>query len=130
MDSDKLKPKIMRRDPKLLRAQREATQKAVKDLEDLKLSTAETRDRVVSLRRELLSLWIQNRRRIVNDAKSIVNRAKECSARHRRELMEIRKTAQRAATLVRGAKSNTKLQTLPKPSWLCSQSAYRFSSYI
>ena len=92
---------LMRRDPKLLKALREATPKAAEDLQTLKLSQAESSNRVTDLQRDLRSLLIKTSARFVSDARSIVAQAKESSARHRRELLEIRKIARQAATRVR-----------------------------
>ena len=94
----------MRRDPQFLKALREATQNAAHDLESLKLSKAETGGGIGSLRQELRSLVIKTHTRFVNNARSIVCRAKESSARHRRELIEIKKTAHEAATRLRNRK--------------------------
>jgi len=88
----------MRRDPKFLQTLREAAQKAARDLETLKLSQAETSGGVTNLRRELQGLLIQTHKRFVSDAKSIGHQAKVSSARHKGELVEMKKTAREAAT--------------------------------
>ena len=90
----------MRRDPELLRMLRDANRKAAEDLENLKLVKPEYSPGVAVLRFELRKSLAKAYKWIAKEAYSRSRQAKQSSARHRRELAQIKKIAEAATSKV------------------------------
>lgn len=90
----------MRSDPQLRRMLRDATREAAQDLENLKLVNPEHNPAVAALKYQLRDSLAKNHKWIAEEARSISRHAKQSSARHREELVRIKKTAREAAANV------------------------------
>jgi gas vesicle protein len=99
----------MRRDPKLLRMLRDATREAAQSLDNLRLLKPEYIPEVAALKKELRKSLATNVKSLAEDARTTSRQAKQSSARHRQELLRIKRMANEAA-----AKAAAKLDSRRK----------------
>jgi len=94
----KLLPRAeMKPDPSLLRTLRDALRQATRDLDSLKLKSADETPQVSGLRRELRSAVLKDYARFAKEARRLSARAKQSSAQRSRDLKQIKKVAHQAA---------------------------------
>jgi len=90
----------MSRNPTLLKEMREAIRQAERDLDSVKLKTAEETPGVDRLRGELHASVLKDRTRFAKDARCLSARAKKLSAQHTRESAQMKKRSKDAADLL------------------------------
>ena len=87
----------MRRDPKFHKMLRDATREAAQDLDNLKIVTPQQSAGLAMLKHELRKSLAKDHESIASEARSTWTQAKQSSARHRAELMQMKITAHEAA---------------------------------
>jgi hypothetical protein len=87
----------MKSDPSFLRTLRDALRQATRDLDSLKLKSADGTPQVSRLRRELRSAILKDYARFAKEARRLSARAKQSSAQHSPDLKQIKKVANQAA---------------------------------
>jgi hypothetical protein len=88
---------------------RDATQEAAQDLENLKIIKLEHTPEVAVLKYELRKSLAKDQSWIAKEARLLSRKAKHSSARHREELVQMKKTARDAAANVRIARTRRRL---------------------
>jgi|ERR1041385_7127023 hypothetical protein len=87
----------MHRDPNLFRLLRNATREAAQDLDNLKIVRPENDSKAADVLKGVRTSLARGYNRIASDARSMCIQAGKSSARHRNELMLMKKTARDAA---------------------------------
>jgi capsule polysaccharide export protein KpsE/RkpR len=94
----------MKPDPALLADLRDAIRQATRDLETLKTIKTDEAPKVRQLLKEMRSALFKDCGRVAKEARSESSKARNSSAQHVIDLVEIKRRARRAAELLQQAK--------------------------